>query len=229
MRRVSSLRAAEAARELTIAGPSFLNNLFVPRIAESLPGHRVRSLELAPALVRLNATENIFDLALTLGQENFPDTWSSSKIGAISKGLFAPPALAKRFGRRPISSDRLAGIAFVVPIYLHGGRFVVADEGCPIGTQREVGHEVQTIALALELAARTGQLVFSPRIVARPYVERGELIEIVVDGWHVSETLFVSCNNERVTARARDSIVSGVRAELARLDVAPARREIARS
>jgi DNA-binding transcriptional LysR family regulator len=217
VRRVSGLRAAELAEELTVAAPSFLNALFLPRIAKLLPGYRIRGVELPPALVRLYAAENLFDLALTIGVERLPATWETTLIGTMTKGLFATPAVAKRLGRKPVSSDALADLPFVGPIYHHDGRFVVADEGCPIAATRRLGHEAQTVALALELAAGTGQLVFAPNIVAKPYVMRGELVEIAVAGWDVREQLFVACNGDRVLAKARDAIVPGLRAQLALL------------
>jgi DNA-binding transcriptional LysR family regulator len=216
LHRVVGLRSPDLASELTVAAPSFLNWLFLPEIAKSLPSYRVRGVELPPALVRFYAAENFFDLALTIGEAHFPDTWESSRIGVITKGLYASPALARRFGRSPISSSQLVAIPFIVPIYMHNGRFVVADEGCPLA-HRRIGHEVQTIALGLQLAARTNQLVFSPKIVARPYVERGELVEISVKGWDVSEDLFVACNGERMFARARDAAVAALRAQLSTL------------
>jgi DNA-binding transcriptional LysR family regulator len=214
VRWVGGLRGTDLMVELTVAAPSFLNALFLPRIAMALPGHRIRGLELPPALVRAYAAENFFDLALTIGLERFPETWENSSLGTITKGLFATPAVARRLGSRPISSDKLANLPFIVPIYHHNGRFVLADEGCPLAGDRRLGHEVQTIALGLELAARTGQLVFSPKILARSYVARGELVEIVVKSWDVREELYVACNGERVLANVRNAIVSGLRAQL---------------
>jgi DNA-binding transcriptional LysR family regulator len=215
--RVGSLRARDVPTELTVAAPSFLNALFLASIAERVPGYRVRGVELPPALVRLYAAEHVFDLALTVGREQFPDTWESTHIGSITKSLFATPKIARRLGRRPISQDQLAHLEFIAPIYLHGGSFVVANEGCPM-TRRRIGHEVQTIAVGLELAARTGQLIFSPKIVAHPYVTRGDLVEIAVSGWDVREAMYVTCNVERMRANARDAVVGALRKKLAELE-----------
>ena len=219
-KRVGSLRAPEQLAEITVAAPSFLNTAFLPTIATSLPAYRVRGIELPPALVRAYAAENTYDLALTIGAEPFPETWEQSRVGEIRKALFAPPGLARKLGKKPISSARLAEIPFVVPIYSHNGRFMIANEGCPIHGERVIGHEVQTVALALELAARTEQLVFAPTIAAAPMVERGELIEIVVRGWNVNEDLYIAANGERMRARARTLVIEAVRDRLLELGAA---------
>ena len=212
VRRVSALRVGERYRELTVAAPSFLNALFLPAIAAGLPSYRLRGIELPPALVRSYATENIFELALTLSREALPVTWEICAIGDVYKRLYAAPSVARRLGRGPIASAQLADVPFVVPIYNHHGQFVIADEGCPIASERRIGHEVSTAALGLELAARTEQLVFAPAPMAAPYVARGELVEIAVRGWDVRETLFVACNSERMLARERTAVIAAIRA-----------------
>jgi len=217
VRRVSTLHDSDASSELTIAAPSFLNVLLLPAIARAMPSVRVRGIEQPPALVRVYAAENIFDIALTLGAEPFPDTWEISRIGDIRKALFATPAVAKRLGRAPVSVERLRELPFVVPIYSHNGQFVVADEGCPIAGNRRIGHEVPTMALGLELAVATGHLVFGPTIVAKPYVDRHELVEVPVRGWDVREVLYVACNGERILARQRTAIVAALAGRLAEL------------
>jgi LysR family glycine cleavage system transcriptional activator len=217
VRRVSTLHTAETAGELTVAAPSFLNVLFLPALARSVPSFRVRGIELPPALVRAYAAENIFDVALTLGLERFPDTWETSRIGDIRKALFATPAIARRLGRQPVAPEKLRELPFVVPIYSHNGQFVVADEGCPIQGNRRIGHEVPTMTLGLELAAATDHLVFGPTAVAAPYVERGALVEVAVKGWNVREELSFACNADRILKRHRDGFLVAMRARLAEL------------
>lgn len=215
--RVEMLRTADAAPALTVAAPAFLNGLLLPVIAASHPDRRVRGIELPPGLVRAYAAENFFDLALTLGPERFPDTWITTLVGEIPKALFAPPAVARKLGRPPIDPESLREIPFIAPVYNHNGQFLIADDGCPIGAARRPGHEVQTVALGLTLAAETGQLVFGPRIAARAFVEEGRMVEVPVRGWDVREPAYVACNGERMLARAQREVVTAVRAELARL------------
>jgi hypothetical protein len=56
------------------------------------------------------------------------------------------------------------------------------------------------VALARDLARRTDQVVFSPALTARPFVERGDLVEIPVDGWDVGVDVYLACAADRVRA-----------------------------
>ncbi len=206
----------EAGPELTVAAPSYLLHAFLPAIAARQPQLRVRGLELPPALVRAYAAENFFDLSiLPIGSERMPPSWVSTPIGDLHKGVFATPALAKTLGPIPVSVERLATIPFISPIYNADGRFVTISDDCPLAiSDRTAGHEAQTIFLALELAARTDQLVFGPRIAARRFLEAGTLVEIRVRGWKVSEPLHVSCNADRVLSSVQKAIVGTLRTAL---------------
>ena len=205
------------AAALTLAAPSWLVHLFLPVIANAQPELRVRGLELPPPLLRGYAADNFFDLTLiTSDVDRFPGAWVSTRVGEIRKGLFATPALARRLANGvsgPLDPKRVLGVPFVSPIFNLNGQFVLVDDDCPLThADREIGHEAQTIALALEIAAVTGQLVFGPCIAARRYVESGALVEIDVRGWNVTEPLYVVCNADRVLARVQTGIVKALRA-----------------
>ncbi len=205
--------------DLTVAAPSYLTSLLVPRIAVALPELRVRGLELPPALIRAYAAENFFDLTLTLGDERLPGSWVSTRVGHVRRALFAPPALAKSLGAGPLLVARIRELPFVSPIFNVNGQFVPVDDGCPLGhADRQLGHEAQTLGLALELAARTGQLVYGPVIAARGHLDRGQLVELEVVGWKASDPLAVACNGERVRAKSQRALVAALRQALAELD-----------
>lgn len=207
----------ESLPEFTIAAPSYLILAFLPAIAETLRGARARGLEMPPALVRAYAAEHFFDVALTLGLEKLPRAWVNVCVGDLRKALFAAPAVVRRLGAQPVSAEVLRGIPFVSPVFNANGRLLPADDGCPLGRgDRTLGHEVETIGLALEVAARTGQLVFGPVIAALPAIERGALVEIRVRGWNVTEPLYVACDGDRVLQRVQKSILAVVRRALAR-------------
>jgi DNA-binding transcriptional LysR family regulator len=207
----------EPLPHLTFAAPSYLNALFLPPVVEALPQYRVRGLELPPALVRAYAASNFFDLTLTVGGGRLPDTWTCVPIGDIHKGLFAAPAVAKRLGPGPVPVERIRALHFINPVYNVNGQFVQADDDCPLRIgERRAGHEVQTLFVALDLAVRTDQVVFGPVIGAHPYLAKGSLVEIVVEGWDVSEPFFVACNGDRVTAPVLRTVTLALRAELAR-------------
>ncbi len=215
-----SLRGGDAdpGLELTVAAPSFLLTLFLPSIACCLENLRVRGLELPPALVRAYAAENFFDITLTIGTETLAGPWVSERLGQVRKALFGPPALARRLGPGKVPLPALSDIPFIHPIYSASGHFVPIDDGCPLHySQRTKGHGAQTIGLGLELAMRTGQLIFGPAIAARRHVELGTLVEIPVAGWEVSEALYVVCDSQKVLARVHRAIVAALHIRLAEL------------
>jgi len=214
-------RGDAPTRQLSIAAPSFLSVCAVPRIASRCNNLRLRSIELPPALVRAHATDNIFDVALSLGQQPFPPSWVTTAVGELRKGLFAQPSVAALLGRAPVAPERVLLYPFVTPIYSVGGQFVPADDDCPAPlAERRLGHQTATITVALELATQAEQLVFGPVIAARPHLRLKSLVEIQVRGWDVREEVFVACNRDRVLQEEHRAIVAGVRSALSE-DTAP--------
>lgn len=198
--------------ELTIAAPSYVNALFLPAMAAAVPGVRVRALELPPAMVRTLAPANLFDATVLLGEPRLPPTWVAQQIGIARKGLFATPSVARELGRQPVAPERLEGLAFISPVYVVGGQYVPVDDDCPLSaTLRRRGHETQTIALALDLAARTGQLVYGPVFAAGRHLACGELVEVAVAGWNGSDPVFFACAGDRVLARIQTQVVAELR------------------
>ncbi|HVO31563.1 MAG TPA: LysR family transcriptional regulator [bacterium] len=216
---------AEITPEITVAAPSYLSNAFVAPIAQRLSGVRVRGIELPPALIRAFASEGQFEFALSLGPSRFPRNWSSTKVGEVRSGLYASPAVAKSLGKGPVAPEKVAALPFVQPLNAFQGQIVRVDDGCPLGNNRKRGHEAQTIAIGLSVAARTGQLVFGPSIAAAAAVARGQVVEIPVRGWDVRQDLFVSCEGDRVMAKVGRAVCEAVGEEIAALEkVAPRTR-----
>ena len=212
------------AEELTIAGPSFLCSAFLPCLADCFPGLRIRGMEIAPALLRTVAPDDVFDVALTVGRERLPDSWHNTRVGDMRKGLFAIPKLAARLGTSPISPESLAEIPFINPVYNVDGRLVPTDDRCPLHYGVRVpGHEVQTFSLGLELAMNTGQLVFGPVLAARRYLERGQLVEVHVRGWDVRETLYLAQHGDRVKASQKRAMLTALTNRLRELSEPPRR------
>lgn len=210
-----------ATTDVTLAAPSWLVHLFLPPIANALPDLRVRGLELPPPLLRAYAAENFFDLTLvTSDVERFPGAWVSTHVGSIRKALFGAPSVVHALGEQPLDVARLRGVPFVSPIFNLNGQFVPVDDDCPLGhSERTIGHEAQTIGLALELAATSEQVVFGPAVAARRYVASGALSEIRVNGWDVTEPLYVVLNGDRVLARVQKAVERALRSALQSLDV----------
>jgi DNA-binding transcriptional LysR family regulator len=205
--------------ELTLAGPSYLVTHLMPTIAMCHPRLHLRSLELAPAYMRAYVTENVYDIALIIGDlEGRPSTWTTDEVGVVRASLLAPPQVAAKLAPFPTSMDRVRQLPFVVPTVAPSDRFVPLDDACPLRRdERIVGHETQTIGAALEFAAQTDHVVFGPVIAARRLIEDNVLVEVPVEGWNVSEPLCVLCNGNRVLANVRKSVLRAVREAVPKL------------
>jgi DNA-binding transcriptional LysR family regulator len=210
----------EARPELTLAAPSSLMGPLLPFIVRACPSLSVCAIELPSSLVRAYAAENFFDLCiLGFGIERLPSIWSSVAVGELRQGLLASPPLARRMGRQPVPVDKVRNVPFICPVYNVGGQFVPVSDDCPLAvTDRTLGHKAQTIALALQLAEQTEQLVFGPIIAAHRQLTAGTLVEVRVSGWDVREPVNLVSNGDRVLAHVRDALADGVRKALAKLD-----------
>ena len=220
---IGRLRLVSASTQkplLTVAGPSSLVEAFLPAIAGCLPDLRVRGLVLPPQLLRANAGANIFDATLlTADVDRLPSSWVSVPLGYLRQALFASPRTAASLGNQPVSVQKVRALPFVVPIYNTDGRLVAVEDDCPLALrERVVGHEAQTIGLALALAAQTDHVVFGPVVAAHEYVQSGRLVEVEVQGWDTRDALYFACNGDRVQSRAQRTMVKTLRIALAAID-----------
>jgi DNA-binding transcriptional LysR family regulator len=177
--------------KLTVAAPSYLCAAYLPIIVSAVPDARFRGLECGSAFMRAYATENLFQVAITIGEEKLPDTWVSSKAGVMRRAAFASPELARRLGKDP-KEEKLLSVPWILPVYNTGGggQFLPGDDGCPIPrADRIMGHEAATVGVAFEIAAAPNQLAFGPSIAARTLVVAERLVEVKVSGWRLTETL----------------------------------------
>jgi hypothetical protein len=188
-------------------------------MAAALGPVRVRGLELPPALVRAYAVENFFDVALIIGDERLPGAWVNTPVGYVRKALFANPQVARSLGTQPVDPRKLADLPFVTPIYSVNGQFVPADDDCPLShTRRRLGHQSQTLLVALDLARATDQLIFGPAIGAAAHLARGELVEVRVRGWDVRSRLTLAVDGQRVRAKTQKALVALIHSTVAELD-----------
>jgi DNA-binding transcriptional LysR family regulator len=217
--RLDGLRSEETVSrpELTVAAPSYLHRAFVPAIAESLADHRLRCLSMPQMLVRAYASERLFHAAVTAGRERFPERWVETELGPLRSALFVAPSLAKRLGKGPIKQEDLAEIPFISPIYVVNGQAVPVEDRCPLGRgRRRLGTEVETIGVALDLAALGNQVVFGPAIAAHDHVKMGRLVELAVTEWKDNpvETIYLYCDGDQMLARVQRSLVERCAATL---------------
>lgn len=223
---VEALRVARQQRhrrpELTLAAPSYLLSALAPVLVATDADTRLRAIDMAPSAIRAWLNDGYFDLALSEHVERLSSSWSSTRVGTIKSGLFASPSLAAELGPGPHPPEKIATIPFVSPVHFSDGRFNPGNDDCPLpASARVVGHQTHTIGVAVELAARTRQLVFGPKLAARQLLRSGDLVEVKVEGWKVERALYVLCNIDRVRARTLENACAVVREALAELETVP--------
>ena len=126
---------------IAIAAPSYMITWCAPRIAEALPGTRLRAIEMAPALIRTLAASNFFDVCITMAEERLPESWVSTHVGEMRRSCFGTPALYEQHGPPPLSVETIQRQPFVLPVYNANGVYVPVDDGCPLApSQRTAGH-----------------------------------------------------------------------------------------
>jgi DNA-binding transcriptional LysR family regulator len=199
--------------ELTLGAPSYLQASLIPVLASVAGNLRIRGFELPPSLLRASAQDEGFDVLLLPGEPgHLPASWGMEVVGELRKVLFASPSLLAKLGRPPIPPAALLEHPFVSPVYRSQGRVVPVGDDCPLPpTQRRIGHQVQTIGVALDVAAATHQLVFGPTIAAQRHLKNGTLVEVPVAGWDVKESLAFACHVDRVSARIRAAISAALK------------------
>ena len=206
---------AQSTPTLTLAAPSYVLALLLPAIAEAVPHVRFAGVEVPPALLRAQAGANLYDLSVMVGRARLPESWQSVPVGGIRKGLLARPQLARQLRPSPVKPEALLEVPFITPVYLVNGQFAPVDDDCPLTpSERRAGHQVQTLAVALELASCIDQLVYGPVMAAWRFLQAGLLTEVQVKGWRSLETLYLACNRERLLARDHRAIVLAVQRRL---------------
>lgn len=205
---------------IAIAAPSYIIAWSAPCLAEALRGDRVRAIQMAPSLIRTLSSRNLFDVCITLADEALPESWASVQVGEMRRACFGPPSLAARLGPAPVAVEKIREVPFVLPVYNENGIYIPVDDGCPLKpSQRIAGHEAPTMGLALELASATEQLVFGPLMAASRHLAEGRMVEILVDGWAISDPVYVAFNVDRVRTTQQRLITDALTAALARFTV----------
>jgi DNA-binding transcriptional LysR family regulator len=209
---------------LTIVAPSWVTAQFLPVIAAALPDVAIHSVDAPPGVPSAYASRPLFDLALTVSDERWPESWVRATVGSFRLGLFASPRTARLLGT-PVTPDRLRRETFIGPLYNNGDELRPGDDSCPLpASARTFGHRTQTFAMALTLAETAPHVVFGPAIAAHAHVARGSLVEVPVEGWHVRERFYLDCHQERVSARVQRLVLGALRARLRSLGAEGKRR-----
>lgn len=205
-------------RSVTIAAPSFLVESVVPMLAGRVRDVRYRIRSASPAEIRAELGERRFDVALLPGDDRAPSGWIGEHVGSVRNALFGSAELVASLGRMPVPESRVRELTFIQPVRTDPAIVRPTTDGCPIPVaERALGDEVQTFAVAAELAARTTQVVFGPTTAARHLVSAGELREIEVRGWNsrTAIQLFLSDRLPSSFARALTAAARSILVEFA--------------
>lgn len=195
-----------------VAAPSSICSTVAGVLARNARGMRFSCIELDPVRTRALAFEDVFDVALLADDRSLGEQFTHEPVGEAESALFARPSLAQRLGHPPIAEDALHGVPFVMPLLLQDTRVTGGKDLCPLPFEhRTQGHAAATFGAALELAAASEHLVFGPRVAAEGQLSRRELVEIPVQGWSITWTIYLGCHTTRVqqkTARTLKSVLS---------------------
>lgn len=204
-------RGIDAPLEMTVAAPSYLLSAMLPRMAQALAPVRCRALQLSQAALSASLSLDQFEVGLLTAAVPMPGNWHADRVGRMHSSLYAAPAVARAL-KRPVTVQQLLPMPFVTPVSFSAGQWTPVQDGCPLGpSERKAGHEAQTIALALELAAETGQIIFGPALAAKPFVQLKRLVEVPVQGWDVSFDLILAVDADRVTQRSHQTLLEVVK------------------
>ncbi len=198
---------------LHLTAPSFIHDVVLPRLAAA-SRQPVRAFGLPRAWMGRLAASRAFDAAVTIGQDaSLPEPWSSIHVGELRHGLFAAPAVAERLGLHP-SVETIRAMPFVAATFLGpDGTLVEGDDRCPLPrSHRIIGHEVETMRLAVQVAAETEHLVYGPTSAAAGLLVENRLVEVNVPGWAQSDPLYLAWHPEAISADVQGLLASTIRA-----------------
>jgi len=194
----------KVAPPLTFASLSFLSSRLIPRILEqknfkdySLASN-IRVVEFSHNELVSSGLKGYFDVAIHIEKLAWPKTWVSIPIAPLEWNVFVAhkhPLKAK------CTRDQLKNYPFVVPTGWNGKRFVIGNDLCPISwNDRVKGHEATTAEVALEIVARSNQLVHAPRIAGEALIHQKALRILKVEEFpSVKRTVYLSVLSEKVS------------------------------
>jgi len=209
--------ANPAKTVLTIGGLSYVNRSLLAgstKIMESFDESlRFRFLDIAPDKIIAAAVKGAFDLAIHTSSDEWPNTWTITKIGDAIWSLYSRTghplgthATAEEVNRYP----------FVIPTYWDGKEYLRGDDYCKIPiSDRTVGHEASTADLAAQIVKTSDQLGYLPRLGVIGYVHQNELTEISVREWEVvKKPLYLAVKSDKIKKKLYNSLVVFLRHQL---------------
>lgn len=188
-------------RQITIASISFLSTRFIAPSLERLQQKfsEVRMLDFPPDELIASGLRGAFTAALHVGQRDWPQSWTSKKIGDLSWFLCARKdhPLTKK---RQLSEAMILEYPFTYPIYWGKSGLVVGDDQFPVSIyKRKRGSATSTAEAAAAVVAVTDQISFLPDIIVLEEVRRGRVTFLAEDRFEVSKPLFLTARSDLMT------------------------------
>ena len=210
-------RNTDLPKELTFATTSFFSTHVLPDLFANLrsdhPETRFRLIDIAPNQLMPVAMRGGFQIAVHIGDLDWPKTWVSEHIGEVTWKLYC------RKGHPTSGSNQLAKILkypFVYPFYWTPEGLKYGTDHCPLPIKdRIMGDLTATATSAVEVVIKSDQFGFLPDIVAGPALERGELELKTIRNWKpVSQPVYLSVKSDLITKKLFESCIERLRSYL---------------
>ncbi len=194
----------DSARIYGLGASSFLcAKLLAPTVATLATNDlalRLRLFEVNPGQIISYALKGAYDLALHIGNLDWPRSWMTTEIGQLRWQLFArkSTSLAKR-----CTSQQVKKFPFVVPVYWTNEGLTEGNDQCPLKMSARIqGIATSTAEAALGIVRHSEHLAFLPEILAREAVQNGEVVSVEVTDWKtVVKPLFLAVRSDVVPNR----------------------------
>ena len=173
-------------------------------------GFRLRLLDIVPNQMIPYALKGAYDLALHIGELDWPRSWQSQLIGPMRWQLFAGPGVDLH---ARCSVQAVKEFPFVLPVYWTSEGLVEGNDQCPLRpSQRRAGVATSSAETALGVLKASTQVAFLPEILARDAVKAGELRSIQVKEWKpVVRQVYLTVRTDIVPQKLFSTLTSGLR------------------
>lgn len=205
-----------AHKEFNIGGVSFLNSYLLAatlaRLVDEYAGAVFRNFDATNEQIIALVQRGQVDLAIHIGEIDWPGSWVSKKIGSIQWIL-----VAGKNSPLPNTVDQtaLADIDFVTPLLFSVDGLKNGSDMCPLSkSERKVPFQVTTAETALSLVTTGLCVAFLPKIILTPH-NKLRLREIRVRQWpSVTRDVYISAHSHRVPNKLFLKLVDSLQKKL---------------
>lgn len=209
-------RGSEYAKQkiLGFASASFLcARMLAPivgKLADNDEAPHLRLIDVAPDQMISLGLKGAFDLALHVGQLDWPRSWHQEEVGQISWHLYASQRSAVP---TKYSVSTIKKCSFIYPIYWTNEGLIEGSDQCPLPlSQRNLGIATSTAETALAVLKHSNQLAFLPDILAKSSVDSREIFQISVREWKpVVKKLFLTVRTDVVPNKFFKNLCADIR------------------